>query len=122
VQRSPDSCRALPLRRLRDHPVGAPAGLDLGVLGRDLDLRWAGREALLGAEGSSDRLAIRAALTERELEIFKRLASRESNQDIGRELSVSANTVANHISSILAKLHLDNRIQAAVQAVRAGIA
>jgi two-component system, NarL family, response regulator LiaR len=67
-------------------------------------------------------LSIRAALTERELEIFKRLASGESNQDIGRELSLSANTVANHISSILAKLHLDNRIQAAVQAVRSGIA
>jgi two-component system, NarL family, response regulator LiaR len=67
-------------------------------------------------------VSIRAALTERELEIFKRLASGESNQDIGRELSRSANTVANHISSILAKLHLDNRIQAAVQAVRSGIA
>jgi two-component system, NarL family, response regulator LiaR len=67
-------------------------------------------------------VSIRAALTVRELEIFKLLASGESNQDIGRELSLSANTVANHIASILAKLHLDNRIQAAVQAVRAGIA
>jgi DNA-binding NarL/FixJ family response regulator len=65
--------------------------------------------------------AIRAALTMRELEIFQRLASGKSNQDIGRELSLSANTVSNHIASILAKLHLDNRIQAAVQAVRAGI-
>jgi DNA-binding NarL/FixJ family response regulator len=35
--------------------------------------------------------------------------------------SVSANTVSNHIASILAKLHLDNRIQAAVHAVRTGI-
>jgi DNA-binding NarL/FixJ family response regulator len=65
--------------------------------------------------------AIRAALTVRELEIFTLLASGESNQDIGRELSLSTNTVSNHIASILAKLHLDNRIQAAVQAVRAGI-
>ena len=65
--------------------------------------------------------AIRAALTERELEIFERLASGNSNQDIARELSLSANTVHNHIASILAKLHLDNRIQAAAQAVRAGI-
>ena len=65
--------------------------------------------------------AIRAALTERELEIFERLASGNSNQDIARELSLSANTVHNHIASILAKLHLDNRIQAAVQAVRSGI-
>jgi DNA-binding NarL/FixJ family response regulator len=65
--------------------------------------------------------AIRAVLTVRELEIFQRLASGESNQEIGRELSLSANTVSNHIASILAKLHLDNRIQAAVQAVRSGI-
>jgi DNA-binding NarL/FixJ family response regulator len=40
----------------------------------------------------------------------------------GHELSVSANTVSDHIAGILDKLHLDNRIQAAVQAVRNGIA
>jgi two-component system, NarL family, response regulator LiaR len=65
--------------------------------------------------------AIRAVLTERELEIFERLASGKSNHDIAHELSLSTNTVHNHIASILAKLHLDNRIQAAVQAVRSGI-
>jgi DNA-binding NarL/FixJ family response regulator len=66
-------------------------------------------------------IAIRAVLTERELEIFTRLASGESNREIARDLSLSTNTVANHIASILAKLHLENRIQAAVQAVRSGI-
>lgn len=65
--------------------------------------------------------AIRAALTERELEIFTQLASGHSNHQIAHDLSVSTNTVANHIASILAKLHLENRIQAAVQAVRSGI-
>jgi DNA-binding NarL/FixJ family response regulator len=65
--------------------------------------------------------AIRTALTERELEIFTLLASGKSNQKIGCELSLSTNTVSNHIKSILAKLHLENRIQAAAQAVRAGI-
>jgi len=64
---------------------------------------------------------IRAALTEREQEIFQLFASGESNQQIGRQLSLSTNTVRNHIKSILAKLQLENRIQAAVQAVRAGI-
>ena len=71
--------------------------------------------------GDTAAVAIRAALTERELEIFTRLASGKSNQEIARELSLSTNTVANHIASILAKLHLDNRIQAAVEAVRSGI-
>ena len=69
----------------------------------------------------SAAVAIRAALTDRELEIFTRLASGDSNNEIARSLSLSTNTVANHIASILAKLHLENRIQAAVQAVRSGI-
>ena len=69
----------------------------------------------------SAALAIRAALTDRELEIFTRLASGDSNHEIARKLTLSTNTVANHIASILAKLHLENRVQAAVQAVRSGI-
>ena len=71
-----------------------------------------------GSERAAD--AIRTLLTERELEIFKRLASGDSNHEIGRAFSLSENTVKNHVASILAKLHLDNRIQAAVQAVRCG--
>jgi DNA-binding NarL/FixJ family response regulator len=72
---------------------------------------------------NSDRaaVAIRAALTDRELEIFTLLASGNSNPEIARELSLSTNTVSNHIASILSKLHLENRIQAAVEAVRSGI-
>lgn len=66
-------------------------------------------------------VAIRAALTDRELEIFKRLASGKSNHEIARDVSLSPNTVANHVASILAKLHLENRIQAAADAVRSGI-
>ncbi|MGB9185706.1 MAG: response regulator transcription factor [Solirubrobacteraceae bacterium] len=65
---------------------------------------------------------IRDLLTERELEIFTLLASGDTNSRIASNLSLSANTVANHITSILTKLHLQNRIQAAVHAVRAGIA
>jgi NarL family two-component system response regulator LiaR len=66
-------------------------------------------------------ITIRAALTDRELQIFKLLANGQTNQDIGSDLSLSTNTISNHITSILAKLHLENRIQAAVHAVRAGI-
>jgi DNA-binding NarL/FixJ family response regulator len=66
-------------------------------------------------------VAIRAALTDRELEILKQLASGKTNHEIARDVSLSPNTVANHIARILAKLHLDNRIQAAAEAVRSGI-
>ena len=65
--------------------------------------------------------AVRATLTPRELEIFTLLASGESNQQIADKLSLSTHTVRNHVKSILAKLHLDNRIQAAAHAVRTGI-
>ena len=90
------------------------------IAGRILE-RIRERDIPVTATSESAAVAIRAILTVRELEIFERLASGESNQDIGRELSLSTNTVSNHIASILAKLQLDNRIQAAVQAVGAGI-
>jgi DNA-binding NarL/FixJ family response regulator len=66
-------------------------------------------------------LHIRATLTTRELEIFERIASGASNAHIGRDLHLSTHTVANHVASILAKLQLDNRIQAAAAAGRSGI-
>jgi DNA-binding NarL/FixJ family response regulator len=75
----------------------------------------------VAGDGDSTATAIRGALTTRELDIFARLATGKSNQEIAGDLALSANTVSNHIASILAKLHLDNRIQAAVQAVRSGI-
>jgi DNA-binding NarL/FixJ family response regulator len=49
------------------------------------------------------------------------LRSGDSNQHIAHDLDLSTNTISNHIASILSKLHLDNRIQAAVYAVRTGI-
>jgi DNA-binding NarL/FixJ family response regulator len=79
------------------------------------------RELDIPLATTSGASAIRAALTERELEIFKLLASGANNHEIARQLNLSTHTISNHIKSILAKLHLENRIQAAVQAVRAGI-
>jgi DNA-binding NarL/FixJ family response regulator len=79
------------------------------------------RDIPVTASSQAAAVAIRSVLTARELEIFSRLASGDSNQRIGHDLGLSANTVSNHIASILRKLHLDNRIQGAVQAVRAGL-
>ena len=62
-----------------------------------------------------------AELTEREIEVLRLLASGMDNAEIGHTLFISASTVKNHISSILLKLQIENRIQAAVYAVRAGI-
>ena len=43
------------------------------------------------------------------------------NPDIARALFLSQHTVKNHVSSILVKLQVENRIQAAVRAVRSGL-
>jgi DNA-binding NarL/FixJ family response regulator len=65
--------------------------------------------------------ALRAALTEREMEVLRALAGGMENAEIAAQLFISPKTVKNHISNILEKLQLENRIQAAVHAVRAGI-
>ena len=63
-----------------------------------------------------------AGLTERELEVLRLIARGMSNKLIARELVVSEKTVKTHVSNILAKLHLTDRTQAALYAVREGLA
>jgi DNA-binding NarL/FixJ family response regulator len=58
------------------------------------------------------------ALTKREVQILRLMADGKENKQIAQELFISPQTVKNHISNILAKLHIENRIQAAVYAVR----
>jgi DNA-binding NarL/FixJ family response regulator len=64
---------------------------------------------------------LRSELTERELEVLRLIANGKDNAQIAAELHISAKTVKNHISNILMKLQIQNRIQAAVYAVRSGI-
>ena len=61
-------------------------------------------------------------LTERELEVLRLVAKGYSNEEIGDALIVSERTARGHVSSILSKLHLANRTQAALYALREGIA
>ena len=64
---------------------------------------------------------IRSELSDREIEVLKLIANGKDNGMIAAELHISPKTVKNHISNILMKLQIDNRIQAAVYAVRSGI-
>jgi DNA-binding NarL/FixJ family response regulator len=64
---------------------------------------------------------IRAELSEREIDVLKLIANGKENADIAAELHISPKTVKNHISNILMKLQMENRIQAAVYAVRSGL-
>lgn len=77
--------------------------------------------ARLMQEVSGERPAP-AGLTERELEVLRLIARGMSNKQIARELVVSEKTVKTHVSNILAKLHLADRTQAALYAVREGLA
>jgi DNA-binding NarL/FixJ family response regulator len=75
------------------------------------------------ASSSSHREAelIQSELSDREIEVLKLIANGKDNAMIAGELHISPKTVKNHISNILMKLQIDNRIQAAVYAVRSGI-
>jgi NarL family two-component system response regulator LiaR len=64
----------------------------------------------------------REPLTERELEVLRWIARGLSNQEIATQLHVSERTITTHISNILDKLHLANRTQATLYALRKGIA
>lgn len=61
-------------------------------------------------------------LSERELDVLKLVAKGYSNEEIANALIVSERTARGHVSSILSKLHLANRTQAALYALREGIA
>jgi DNA-binding NarL/FixJ family response regulator len=65
--------------------------------------------------------AIRSELSDREIQVLKLIANGKDNAQIAAELFISPKTVKNHISNILMKLQIENRIQAAVYAVRSGI-
>lgn len=62
------------------------------------------------------------SLTARERQVLELLASGMANKEIAFTLKISENTVKNHLRNILEKLHLQNRVQAALYAVRMGLA
>jgi len=63
----------------------------------------------------------RAQLTEREMEVLRLLVQGKSNTEIAKDLIVSVHTAKAHVCSILQKLCVDDRVQAAVKAIRENI-
>ena len=61
------------------------------------------------------------AITDREFEVLKLIVLGMSNTEIGKKLFISTHTVKAHVSSILEKLFVEDRVQVAVKAVREGL-
>jgi NarL family two-component system response regulator LiaR len=72
--------------------------------------------------GNGHTLGGKDPLTDREVEVLQLVAQGLTNQEIAQSLVISERTVGNHIGSILRKLHLANRTQAALYALRQGLA
>jgi two-component system NarL family response regulator len=64
---------------------------------------------------------MRTDLTVRELEILKMLAKGPTNKEIARALGISDNTVRNHVNSIIEKLDVSDRTEAATTAIQRGL-
>lgn len=70
----------------------------------------------------TEQPALGEPLTQRELEVLRLLAQGLENREIAQKLVVSEATVRTHVSNILGKLHLASRTQAALYALREGLA
>ena len=70
---------------------------------------------------SGHSMDVKAKLTERESEVLKLLVQGKSNTEIAQELIVSVHTAKAHVCSILQKLCVDDRVQAAVKAIKEGL-
>jgi DNA-binding NarL/FixJ family response regulator len=75
----------------------------------------------IGDEEQRDAALLAGQLTPRELEVLEILVRGGSNAEIARELGLSPNTVRTHVQSILTKLQVRSRLEAAAFAVRFGI-
>lgn len=80
------------------------------------------RKVLQELAGASAQPPAPDPLTPRELEVLHWLAEGLENRDIAQKLVISEATVRTHVSNILGKLHLASRTQAALYALREGLA
>ncbi len=80
------------------------------------------RKLLREVSSPSEQPRTEEPLTQRELEVLRLIAAGQSNREIASELVISEATVRTHVSNILGKLHLASRTQAALYALKEGIA
>ncbi len=99
------------LRAIRDIHAGTPTMHPLVA-----------RKLIQELQRPSDLPPTREPLTEREMEVLRLVARGLSNEEIAERLYIGERTARTHVSNILSKLHLANRTQAALYALREGLA
>jgi DNA-binding NarL/FixJ family response regulator len=104
---------------LKDGPVEeVVAGIRAIAAGESLFSPRVGSMLLRRIRNLSTPSAEPVSLTERELQVLKLLVEGRSNEKIGEQLRIDPGTARSHVSQILSKLGVENRVQAAVRAVR----
>lgn len=98
------------LRAIRDVHQGKPS------MSSDIAIKL-----MLELQRPSDLPPTEEPLTEREMDVLRLVAQGLTNQEIAESLVIGVGTVRTHVSNILAKLHLANRTQAALYALREGL-
>jgi DNA-binding NarL/FixJ family response regulator len=107
--------KSSPLEALADALRTAAAGHSLVLPAVAAPLLEASHEQASGRDG------VLSDLSSRELEVLRLLAGGRDNAEIAAELFISPSTAKSHVSRILGKLSSENRLQAAVYAVRCGL-
>jgi len=79
------------------------------------------KKLMLELQRASDLPPTEEPLTEREMNVLRLVAQGLTNQEIAESLVIGVGTVRTHVSNILGKLHLANRTQAALYALREGL-
>ena len=108
---------------VKDGPIEeVVAGIRAAAAGHALISPQIATGLLQRIRASARRAPVAAVhLSSREHEVLRLLAEGKANSEIAQTLVISPSTVHNHISSILMKLQVGNRVQAAVRAVREGL-
>jgi DNA-binding NarL/FixJ family response regulator len=106
---------------LKDADPDEVAGAVRAAYRGELQLNPAVARQLMNSLNSRSRESA-AELTEREREILRLVAAGKANKEIAAELAISERTARTHVSNILRKLGLASRTQAALWAVREGLA
>lgn len=77
--------------------------------------------SLLAEDKAQTRSLVDHDLTEREITVLRLVASGQTNKEVANSLELSEKTIKNHLGNIFHKLHVYDRTQAAVLAIRRGI-